>query len=73
MTYDTIIIILLKRLTLLTCLISTMLQVKTDENEDEWLFFRVAEAIFVGWFTIEYLVRFVVAPQKVRSDNLLIM
>ena len=52
---------------------STMLQVKTDENEDEWLFFRVAEAIFVGWFTIEYLVRFVVAPQKVRSDNLLIM
>ena len=40
-------------------------KVKTEENEDELLFFRVAEAIFVGWFTIEYLVRFVVAPKKV--------
>ena len=39
-------------------------QVRTDNNEDELLFFRVAEGIFVGWFTLEYLVRYVVAPQK---------
>ena len=44
-----------------------MLQVKTDENEVEWLFFRVAEAIFVGWFTLEYLIRFAVSPHKVSS------
>ena len=33
------------------------------------MFFRVAEAIFVGWFTIEYLVRFVVAPKKVCNQQ----
>ena len=51
-----------------TCINSKPRKQKTDENEDEWLFFRVAEAIFVGWFTIEYLVRFVVAPQKVTTS-----
>ena len=49
--------------------ISTLLQVKTAEDEDELLFFRVAEGIFVGWFTIEYLVRFLVAPQKVLDNS----
>ena len=41
-------------------------QVKTGENEDEWLFFSVAEGIFVVFFTLEYLVRLIVSPQKVR-------
>ena len=45
-------------------------QVRTDNNEDELLFFRVAEGIFVGWFTLEYLVRYMVAPQK--ADIILI-
>ena len=49
--------------------IYTLLQVKTAEDEDELLFFRVAEGIFVGWFTIEYLVRFLVAPQKVLDNS----
>ena len=40
-------------------------QVKTGENEDEWLFFSVAEGIFVVFFTLEYLVRLIVSPQKV--------
>ena len=49
-----------------SCNILTIIpqQVRTDNNEDELLFFRVAEGIFVGWFTLEYLVRYVVAPQK---------
>jgi hypothetical protein len=34
-------------------------------NEDESYFFRVTEAIFVGWFTLEYIIRFLVAPDKV--------
>ena len=40
-------------------------QVKTDEDEDEWLFFSVAEGIFVVFFTLEYLVRLIVSPHKV--------
>ena len=30
--------------------------------------FSVAEAIFVGWFTFEYIVRFIAAPQKFRYN-----
>ena len=48
-------------------------QVRTDSNGElleELLFFRVAEGIFVGWFTLEYLVRYMVAPQK--ADIILI-
>ena len=33
--------------------------------EEENYFFRVTEAIFVGWFTLEYLIRFIVSPYKV--------
>ena len=40
-------------------------------NRDKWLifseeeyFFEVAEAVFVGWFSFEYIIRFVAAPQK---------
>ena len=36
------------------------------ENEEEGYFFEMTEAIFVGWFTLEYLVRFIVAPYKVN-------
>ena len=34
--------------------------------EEENYFFRVTEAIFVGWFTLEYIIRFIVSPRKVR-------
>jgi hypothetical protein len=34
-------------------------------TDDESYFFRVTEAIFVGWFTLEYIIRFLVAPDKV--------
>ena len=33
--------------------------------EEENYFFRSTEAIFVGWFTLEFLIRFVVSPSKV--------
>ena len=33
---------------------------------EEITFFRVTEAIFVGWFTFEYLIRFTVSPNKVN-------
>jgi len=40
-------------------------QEKSGDGEgEETQFFRVTEAIFVGWFTIEYLVRFAVSPHK---------
>ena len=29
-------------------------------------FFEIAEAVFVGWFTFEYVIRFIAAPQKLR-------
>ena len=42
-------------------------QEKTGDGNDheENYFFRVTEAIFVGWFTLEYLIRFIVSPYKV--------
>ena len=39
----------------------------TDDDEDN-LFLRITEAIFVGWFTLEYLIRFAVSPHKVSSS-----
>jgi len=33
-------------------------------NEEENYFFRVTEAIFVVWFTLEFLIRFIVSPNK---------
>ena len=32
--------------------------------EEENYFFRSTEAIFVGWFTFEFLIRFAVSPSK---------
>ena len=29
-------------------------------------FFEIAEAVFVGWFTFEYVIRFIAAPYKIR-------
>ncbi|XP_059098158.1 potassium voltage-gated channel protein Shab-like isoform X3 [Tigriopus californicus] len=44
-----------------------MFQVKKDSPGDEEHFiFAVAEAIFVGWFSFEYVVRFIAAPHKLR-------
>ena len=37
------------------------------EGEEENLFLKITEAIFVGWFTLEYLIRFVVSPHKVSG------
>ena len=31
-------------------------------------FFRVTEAVFVGWFTLEYTIRFMVSPRKVLTS-----
>ncbi len=45
----------------------SLVQDKPDVNEDESYFFRVTEAIFVGWFTLEYIIRFLVAPDKVKK------
>ena len=45
----------------------SVLQEDTDtEGEEENLFLKITEAIFVGWFTLEYLIRFAVSPHKVR-------
>ena len=38
------------------------------QEKEEIYFFRVTEAIFVGWFTLEYLIRFIVAPYKVSAN-----
>ena len=44
------------------------LQEDTDtEGEEENMFLKITEAIFVGWFTLEYLIRLVVSPHKVSS------
>ena len=42
---------------------------QTQGTEEENYFFRVTEAIFVGWFTLEYLIRFIVSPYKVTIGN----
>ena len=34
-------------------------------SEEEY-FFEVAEAVFVGWFTFEYVIRFIAAPHKIK-------
>ena len=33
-------------------------------HPEEENFFEIAEAVFVGWFTFEYVVRFIAAPRK---------
>ena len=38
------------------------------EDGDEIYFFQVSEAIFVGWFTLEYITRFLIAPKKVQKN-----
>jgi hypothetical protein len=38
-------------------------QGKKGQDEEHFIF-AVGEAIFVGWFTFEYIVRFIAAPQK---------
>ena len=44
------------------------LKIATHLNyiSDEDSFFEVAEAVFVGWFTFEYVIRFIAAPRKLR-------
>ena len=37
-----------------------------SEEED---FFEIAEAVFVGWFTFEYVIRFIAAPYKLRYSS----
>ena len=34
-------------------------------SEEEY-FFEIAEAVFVGWFTFEYVIRFIAAPRKME-------
>jgi len=48
-------------------ILSTVPEFQDDhrqDSEEENYFFRVTEAIFVGWFTLEYLIRFIVSPYK---------
>lgn len=33
-------------------------------GEEEHVIFQLAEAVFVGWFTFEYIIRYIAAPQK---------
>ena len=49
-----------------------VVQEDTDtEGEEENLFLKITEAIFVGWFTLEYLIRFAVSPHKVKSSSII--
>ena len=43
-------------------------ETSTSEHkvEEEHVAFAVAEAVFVGWFTFEYIIRYIAAPQKCR-------
>ena len=34
----------------------------------EEYFFEIAEAVFVGWFSFEYVVRFIAAPHKSKWE-----
>ena len=38
-------------------------------HDEETDFFRVTEAVFVGWFTLEFISRFLVSPYKVIQDQ----
>ena len=38
-----------------------------DSQHEESDFFQMAETTFVVWFTLEYIIRFVVSPKKVES------
>ena len=42
----------------------TIYNLKRATVSEEEYFFEVAEAVFVGWFSFEYVIRFVAAPQK---------
>ena len=41
-----------------------------NNNEEETYILQMTEAIFVGWFTLEYMVRFAVSPHKVRGSGI---
>ena len=34
--------------------------------EEEEYFFEVAEAVFVGWFSFEYVIRLIASPRKIK-------
>ena len=51
---------------LLTIIIATDRLITTDFLPGEEDFFEIAEAVFVGWFTFEYVIRFIAAPYKIR-------
>ena len=36
---------------------------------EEENFFEIAEAVFVGWFTFEYVIRFIAAPHKLTTKS----
>lgn len=38
----------------------------TNIFPEEEYFFEIAEAVFVGWFTFEYVIRFIAAPRKME-------
>ena len=42
------------------------LEQKSSSNEEEHFIFSISEAVFVGWFTFEYIIRYIAAPQKCR-------
>ena len=46
------------------CLIFSTLPRFQEKDSDAEYFFEIAEAVFVGWFTFEYVVRFIAAPRK---------